>query len=230
MAKTNGASAPMTTNIPTILVTLAAALALALALSTAFVARNAEALTAAQTKLSELAVKPAGTMTGYSRDKFPHWSDAQENGWVLPAGTPDPASCDARDAALIRDGRGAEKTGRYCTVISGTWVDPYGGVTYTNPSDIDIDHVVPLANAWRSGASWTTAKRESFANRPLDVLAVEDDLNASKGDKGPEAWKPPRTSYHCTYATKWVNIKHYWKLSVTSAEKGALSEMLSTCP
>ena len=233
MVRTNGgAEAPRTrTSLPAALVTLAVALALAVACMGAFVARDAGAATAAQTKLSELSVKPAGTMTGYSRDKFPHWSDAQENGWVLPYGTPDPASCDARDAALIRDGRGAEKMGRYCTVISGTWVDPYGGLTYTTPSDIDIDHVVPLANAWRSGAaSWTTAKREAFANRPLDVLAVEDNLNASKGDKGPEAWEPPRTAYHCIYATKWVNIKHYWKLSVTSAEKGALSQMLSTCP
>ncbi len=137
---------------------------------------------------------------------------------------------DARDAALIRDGRGAEQMGRYCDVVSGTWVDPYGGRTYANPSDIDIDHFVPLANAWRSGASsWTTAKREAFANRPLGLLAVEDNLNASKGDRGPEAWKPPRTAYHCTYASKWVNVKHYWKLSVTSAEKGALTQMLSTC-
>lgn len=210
--------------------TLAAALFAALALSAAFVARDAEAATAAQTKLSELRVKAQGSMTGYSREKFPHWSDAREYGWVLPSGTPDPGSCDARDGALIRDGRGAEQMGRYCKVISGTWVDPYGGRAYTNPSDIDIDHFVPLANAWRSGAaSWTTAKREAFANRPLGLLAVEDNLNASKGDKGPEAWKPPRTAYHCTYAAKWVNVKHYWKLSVTSAEKSALSGMLSTC-
>lgn len=157
-------------------------------------------------------------MTGYSREKFPHWSNAQEYGWVLPSTTPDPASCAARDAALIRDGRGAEQMGRYCAVISGYWVDPYGGRTYTNPSDIDIDHFVPLANAWRSGASqWTTAKRESFANRPLGLLAVEDNLNASKGDKGPEAWKPPRTAYHCTYATKWINVKHYWIFSARLA-------------
>ncbi len=232
MARTNGgADAPRTqTNMAAALVTLAAALFVALALSAAFVARDSGAATAAQTKLSELRVKAAGSMTGYSREKFPHWSDAQEYGWVLPSTTPDPGSCDARDGALIRDGRGAEKMGRYCDVISGTWVDPYGGLTYTNPSDIDIDHMVPLANAWRSGASsWTTAKREAFANRPLGLLAVEDNLNASKGDRGPEAWKPPRTAYHCTYATKWVNVKHYWKLSVTSAEKGALTQMLSTC-
>jgi hypothetical protein len=143
-------------------------------------------------KLAEVRVRPAGTMEGYSREKFPHWSDAQKYGWKLPAGTPDPESCDVREAALIRDGRD-ERVQQYCDVVSGRWLDPYGGKTYTNPSDIDIDHIVPLANAWRSGASsWTTAKRESFANIARDLLSVDDGLNQSKGDKGPEAWKPPR--------------------------------------
>lgn len=135
MAKTSVASARRTrTNVPAILVTLFVALALAIAFSATLIARDAGAATAAQTKLSELVVKPAGTMTGYSRDKFLHWSDAREYGWTLPSSTPDPGSCDARDAALIRDGPGAERMGRYCAVISGTWVDPYGGRTYTNPS------------------------------------------------------------------------------------------------
>lgn len=180
-------------------------------------------------KLADLRVRPAGTMDGYSREKFPHWSDAREYGWTLPAGTPDPGSCDARDAALIRDGR-EEVVGSGCTVERGRWFDPYTGNTYYVPSDIDIDHVVPLANAWRSGAaSWSTAKKERFANVPLDLLAVEDNANASKGDKGPEAWKPPRAAYHCTYSKKWINIKHYWTLSVTKSEKSALKQMLSTC-
>ncbi len=117
-----------------------------------------------------------------------------------------------------------------CYVERGRWFDPYTGHTYYSPSDIDVDHVVPLANAWRSGASsWTTAKRGRFANVPLDLLAVEDNANASKGDKGPEAWRPPRSAYHCTYSKKWINIKHYWSLSVTSAEKSALKQMLGTC-
>ena len=86
--------------------------------------------------------------------------------WKLPGGTPDPESCDARDAALIRDGT-EERVEAYCDVASGNWFDPYGGRSYTDPGDIDIDHVVPLANAWRSGASsWSTTKRESFANVP----------------------------------------------------------------
>lgn len=181
-------------------------------------------------KLADLRVRPAGSMEGYSRELFSHWSDAQEYGWTLPAGTPDPGSCDVRDAALIRDGRD-EVVQQYCDVVSGTWFDPYGGATYTDPSDLDGDHFVPLANAYRSGASsWEAARRERFANIPRDVLMVDDGLNQSKGDKGPEAWKPPRRAYWCTYARKWVGIKYYWKLSVTSAEKSALKQMLATCP
>jgi hypothetical protein len=181
-------------------------------------------------KLAELRVRAQGSMAGYSRDRFDHWSNAQSYGWTIPSFVSHPGSCDARDAALLRDGRGEEQVGPYCDMDSGTWFDPYTGRTYYDPSEIDVDHVVPLANAWRSGAaSWTDAKRERFANVPLDLLSVEDNANASKGDKGPEAWRPPRTGYHCAYAKKWVDIKHYWKLGVTSQEKAALKQMLGTC-
>ncbi len=180
-------------------------------------------------KLAELRVRPEGSMVGYSREEFPHWSDAQEYGWRLPASTPDPGSCDVREAALIRDGE-EEVVGSGCSVGSGRWFDPYTGNTYLQPSDIDIDHIVPLANAWRSGvASWGPAKRGRFANVPPDVLAVEDNANQEKGDKGPEAWKPPRKAYHCTYSKKWINVKHQWTLSVTREERSALKQMLSTC-
>jgi Protein of unknown function (DUF1524) len=192
-------------------------------------AQNTPSAEAARRQLSELRVRPAGSMAGYSREEFSHWSDAEEFGWKLPSGTPDPESCDARDAALIRDGKG-ERVQEFCDVVSGEWFDPYGGHTYTDPSDIDIDHIVPLANAWRSGASsWDAAKRESFANVPRDLLSVDDGLNQSKGDKGPEAWKPPRKTYWCVYSKGWIGIKHYWKLSITSAEKSALKQMLGTC-
>ena len=184
---------------------------------------------ASRRQLSELRVRPAGSMAGNSREEFPHWSDAREFGWRLSGGTPDPESCDARDAALIRDGR-EERVDAYCDVASGSWFDPYGGQTYTDPEDIDIDHIVPLANAWRSGASsWDTVKRESFANVPRDLLSVDDGLNQSKGDKGPEAWKPPRKAYWCVYAKRWIGIKHYWDLSVTDAERSALKRMLGRC-
>ena len=192
-------------------------------------ARSTPSAEEARGQLSELRVRPAGSMAGYSREEFPHWSDAEEFGWKLPGGTPDPESCDARDAALIRDGQ-RERVEQYCDVVSGEWFDPYGGETYTDPEDIDVDHIVPLANAWRSGASsWDVSKRESFANVPRDLLAVDDGLNQSKGDKGPEAWKPPRKAYWCTYSKGWIGIKHYWRLSVTSAERSALDQMLGTC-
>lgn len=178
----------------------------------------------ARQALQELEVAPAGTMAGYSREKFPHWSNAQEYGWGARF-----SSCDARDAALIRDGENVQ-VAEGCDVVSGEWLDPYTGNTYTDPSEIDIDHVVPLANAWRSGASsWDEQQRELYANAPGVVLSVEDNANQEKGDKGPEAWKPPRREYWCEYAIRWVGIKAEYELSVNAQEKTALEAMLDTC-
>jgi hypothetical protein len=123
-------------------------------------------------------------------------------------------------------------TSSACSATSGTWRSPYDGATWTAAADVDIDHVVPLKNAWISGASsWTTSKRESFANDLThpQLIAVTDNVNQSKGDRSPDAWKPPLTSYHCTYARMWVRVKYTWALKVTSAEKSALTTMLNTC-
>jgi Protein of unknown function (DUF1524) len=175
--------------------------------------------------LQQLEVAPPGSMSGYSREKFPHWSDADEFGW---RGLPDD-SCDVREAALIRDGRDV-RVGEGCDVVSGRWRDPYAGGTYSDPSELDIDHVVPLANAWRSGASsWEEALRERYANDPEVLLAAEAGENRSKGDKGPEAWRPPLRSAWCDYATRWIDIKAQYDLSVNPQERGALREMLVTC-
>jgi hypothetical protein len=177
--------------------------------------------------LGELTVAPPGTMTGYSRDRFPHWaSDAASYGWREPDG-----SCDVRDTALIRDGMGVE-IDEDCSVTAGTWLDPYTGQTLTDSSEVDIDHVVALANAWRSGASstaWSTADREAYANDPKVLLSADDAANQIKGDKGPEAWKPPNHDYWCEYARRWIWIKSDWDLSINPNEKTALNEMLATC-
>ncbi|MBK3590187.1 HNH endonuclease, partial [Streptomyces sp. MBT57] len=91
---------------------------------------------------------------------------------------------------------------------------------------------VPLAEAWRSGASsWTNAQRQSFANdltRP-QLIAVTDNVNQAKGDKDPAKWMPPRAAYKCTYVRAWVHVKHQYNLSVDSAEKSALQSALSGC-
>lgn len=174
--------------------------------------------------LSDLPVAPAGSMAGYSREEFPHWaSDAETFGWTEPDG-----SCDVRDVALIRDGQGVRVDGD-CSV-TGTWLDPYTGATLTNSSDVDIDHMVPLANAWRSGASeWSESDREAYANDPAVLLSADAGANRQKGDRGPEAWKPPNAAYHCEYARRWVGIKSDWEMTVNAAERDALEEMLATC-
>ncbi|WP_199440435.1 HNH endonuclease family protein [Umezawaea beigongshangensis] len=172
----------------------------------------------ARTELAALTVRADGSMTGYSRDLFPHW--------ITQSGT-----CNTRETVLERDGTGVV-TDSSCAATSGRWFSPYDGATWTAASDVDVDHVVALAAAWRSGASsWTTAQRRSFANdlSGPQLIAVTDDVNQAKGDQTPATWKPPLTSYWCTYATMWTRTKHTWALSVNVAEKSALQEMLGRC-
>ncbi|MFI6098558.1 HNH endonuclease family protein [Lentzea sp. NPDC051213] len=172
----------------------------------------------ARTQLASLTVRADGSMTGYSRDKFPHWSTVS-------------GSCNTREEVLKRDGTNVV-TDSSCAATSGRWFSPYDGATWTAASDVDIDHIVPLAAAWRSGAStWTTASRQAFANdraRP-QLIAVTDNVNQAKGDQTPATWKPPLQSYWCTYAKMWVRTKDHWNLSVNQAEKDALGTMLGRC-
>ncbi|MFE4449846.1 HNH endonuclease family protein [Streptomyces sp. NPDC056796] len=176
------------------------------------------AASTARTYLSQLTVSAEGSSSGYSRDKFPHW--------ITQSGT-----CNTREVVLKRDGTGVVQDSA-CAATSGTWYSEYDGATWTAASDLDIDHMVPLAEAWRSGASsWTTAQRQSFANdltRP-QLIAVTDNVNQSKSDKDPGKWLPPRTAYRCTYARAWVHVKHYYGLSVDSTEKSALQSVLNGC-
>ena len=185
---------------------------------------NVSTPTEAATALDKLKVASAGSMSGYSRERFPHWSKASSFGWDPPQ-----SSCDSRQAALIRDGNKVQ-VGKSCKVTSGEWLDPYTGKTYSDPQDLDIDHVVPLANAWRSGASsWDDKQRERYANDPEVLLTVEDNANQAKGDKGPEAWKPPDKGEWCDYAERWIQLKSKYSLSINEQEKEALQEMLGTC-
>jgi hypothetical protein len=170
-------------------------------------------------QLDALTVGAWVSTSGYSRERFPHWS-AQADG------------CDTRDVVLKRDGD-AVVVSTDCTITQGRWFSVYDGKTATNPKEIDIDHVVPLANAWRTGAaSWTDAKRRDFANdltRP-QLIAVTSTSNRAKGDQDPANWRPPRRDYWCEYAQRWVAVKSHWKLRVTGEEKASLADMLRTCP
>lgn len=172
----------------------------------------------ARAYLGKLTVQSEGSMQGYSRSKFPHW--ATQSG-----------QCNTREVVLKRDGQDVEQDSK-CAAVSGTWVSPYDGATWHDAQDIDIDHIVPLAQAWRSGANtWTTEQRKAFANdltRP-QLIAVTDRVNQEKGDKDPAQWMPPLKSYACTYARMWVAVKYDYKLTVDSAEKTALTGILNGC-
>lgn len=172
----------------------------------------------AQSQLNALTVAAQGSTSGYSRDLFPHW--------ITISG-----SCNTREQVLKRDGTSVVVDSS-CAATSGRWYSPYDGATWTAASDVDIDHVVPLAEAWRSGAnSWTTSRRQGFANdltRP-QLIAVTDNVNQSKGDQDPSTWQPPLSSYRCTYSKMWITVKHSWGLTLQSSEKSALQGMLNTC-
>ncbi|NLU69293.1 HNH endonuclease family protein [Streptomyces sp. HNM0574] len=168
--------------------------------------------------LDGLTEKEEGSSDGYDRDKFPHWIDQGDG-------------CNTREAVLKRDGEGVE-TGSDCYPTSGTWTSPYDGGKWTEPGDVDIDHVVPLAEAWRSGASeWTQDKRQALANdlETSQLLAVTDNVNQEKGDKDPASWMPSKTDYHCEYARIWIWAKDAHGLTVDADEKAALTKALGTC-
>jgi hypothetical protein len=175
-------------------------------------------VTTARSELAQLRVATDGSTSGYSRDLFPHWSTVS-------------GACNTRETVLRRDGTNVV-TNSSCAAVSGSWFSPYDGATWTAASDVDIDHIVPLAAAWRTGAaSWTTAKRQQFANdlTGTQLIAVTDNVNQAKGDQTPATWKPPRTTYWCTYAKMWTHSKFRWTLTINSAEKSALTDMLNRC-
>ncbi|QSB04038.1 HNH endonuclease family protein [Natronoglycomyces albus] len=174
-------------------------------------------LSQAQSQLNGLTVEPEGSRDGYSRDLFPHWRVVE-------------SPCTARQYVLVRDGSNVQ-TDSNCQPTSGSWFSEFDGETTTNAGDFDIDHMVPLAEAWRSGAaSWTTAERAEFANdvNSSALWAVSRSSNASKGDRDPAEWMPPRTAIHCDYAKSWINVKHLYDLSVDAAERSALQSTLDT--
>ena len=159
--------------------------------------------------------------TGYARAKFTLWVDADHDG------------CDTRHEVLIAEAVTKPAVRSGCTLTGGRWVSKYDGVSTTDPSTFDIDHLVPLAEAWQSGAwRWDANTRMRYANDlgyAADLIAVTAHANRSKGDREPQSWLPPRASFDCTYMAWWVAVKWRWQLRVNAAEKSFLTARLSTC-
>ena len=179
----------------------------------------------ANAELSQLTVKPLAPMTGYSRNRFgPAWADVDHN------------HCDTRDDILRRDLAGVVlKPGSTCIVERGTLHDPYTGRTISfvrgpNSTAIQIDHLVALADAWRTGAaSWSAALREQYANDPAVLLAVDGPANEAKGAADASQWLPPSSSYDCSYVVEQIAVKTKYRLWVTQGERDAMANVLEGC-
>jgi hypothetical protein len=184
--------------------------------------------TTALAALAAVQVKGRAPRTGYDRDLFGSgWQDTDHNG------------CDTRNDVLARDLRGETfKPGtRNCVVLTGSLADPYSGTTIpflrgqATSSDIQIDHVVALSDAWQKGAqSWPAERRAAFANDPLNLLAVDGGLNMGKGDGDAATWLPPDRGYRCAYVARQVAVKVSYGVWMTQAEKNAIATVLSSCP
>ena len=159
--------------------------------------------------------------SGYRRSLFVHWSDLDGNG------------CDTREEVLKRDSISKPQVDPYrCYVVAGDWYSKYDGKTLSDRSDVDIDHVVALKEAWDSGAwAWSMSQRQAFANDLTDrrtLIAVTDRVNASKSDKDPSNWMPPLKSYWCTYLGDWISVKARWGLSMDQSEFGRIKNLLAS--
>jgi hypothetical protein len=174
--------------------------------------------------VARLTVKGRAPKTGYSRAAFGQaWFDTDRNG------------CDTRNDVLRRD-LADRVMKNWCKVLAGTRApDPYTGRSIRfvigGASEIDIDHVVALSDAWQKGAAtWSAGTRLAFANDPLVLLAVDAAANRSKGDGDAATWLPPNTSYRCQYVARQVAVKLKYHVWVTAAERAAMVRVLSACP
>ncbi|MGL5828783.1 MAG: HNH endonuclease family protein [Angustibacter sp.] len=176
-------------------------------------------------ELALLPVKGRAAKTGYSRQEFGRsWADTDGNG------------CDTRNDILARDLTKSVIDGE-CRVRSGSLTDPYSGRIIDfrrgeqSSADVQIDHVVSLSNAWQTGAQQLTApQRLEFANDPSNLMAVDGPTNSAKGDGDAATWLPPRRAGRCAYVARQISVKVAYRLWVTSAEKSAMSRVLTQCP
>ena len=174
----------------------------------------------ARSLLAKIKIRAEHT-NGYNRDYFKLWVDTNHNG------------CNTRYEVLIAEATIKPRISSGCYLSGGKWISKYDGIVFTNPKLMDIDHMVPLAEAWASGAyKWSAATREAYANDlgyTRSLIGVSASSNRSKSDKDPWLWMPPQGSYACEYVDDWIAIKYRWGLSVDSTERNDLLRKINRC-
>lgn len=172
------------------------------------------------TALEKLTVASEADAASYDRAAFADWIDADGDG------------CDTRIEVLQAEGIFPSKPSG-CSITGGSWTSAYDLVMTSDASSFDIDHMVPLAEAWRSGASsWTDATRDAFANDLTysgSLIAVSASSNRSKGDRDPSGWMPGNQAFKCEYLEMYVSVKYRWSLTIDASEKSAISTKASDC-
>lgn len=169
--------------------------------------------------INALPVEPE-VRDGYVRTAFKHWTDEDGNG------------CNTRAEVIIAEAVKPPVRQAGCTLTGGEWLSLYDNAVITSARELDVDHVVPLAEAWDSGArTWDSKERERYANDlgdPRSLIAVSARSNRSKADKDIAEWRPD-AAYTCRYFSDWVAVKTRWRLSVDQVEKDALIGLLASC-
>nr|WP_235423611.1 HNH endonuclease family protein [Pseudarthrobacter chlorophenolicus] len=178
-------------------------------------------------QLEGIPVKGRAPKTGYARDEFgPAWADTDHNG------------CDTRNDILARDLTGETfKAGtNNCVVMTGTLADRYTGTSISfvrgqaTSSAVQIDHIVPLSDAWQKGAQQLSGdQRRELANDPLNLMAADGPTNSAKGDKDAATWLPPNKAFRCGYVARQTAVKAKYNLWVTKAEHDAIAGILQDC-
>ena len=170
--------------------------------------------------LASMKIEPEVT-SGYDRSLFKHWIDADGDG------------CNAREEVLIIESLEPVTLGTGCKVLTGRWLSNFDGVVITDSSKLDMDHMVPLKEAWDSGANtWSASRRQAFANDidlPEALIAVSASSNRSKSARDPAEWLPTSISYRCQYVEDWMTVKVKWELSVDAKEFEALRGISVGC-
>ena len=162
--------------------------------------------------------------TGYKRTLFKHWITISRAGQK---------GCDSRKSVIIDEAIIKPKVESGCKLVGGEWLSIYDNVKVNDAGNLDVDHMVPLAEAWDSGASsWDALKKQQYANDMVDprhLISVTGGSNRSKSDQDPAEWMPTNKLYACEYLVNWVSIKVRWNLSVDKTEKAFIATNLKTC-